>query len=204
MNPTNYIAFLRAINVSGRVVKMDRLRDLFWHMGFSNVRSYIQTGNVFFETPQEDRTVLARGLEQSLLDDLGFEVGVMLRTVPELERSMNTEPFRSVEITPDTRLVVTFTSHPLPKDLELPHRPANQNFEIVRTTEGEAFVAMSIVNGRGGNPNQYIEKAFKVRATSRFFGTTAKILEAARAASASPKNNSSNSLPGSPGGTTRD
>src|SRR3712207_3045843 len=53
-----YIALLGGINVGGHNVKMEHLRQLFAQLGFANVRSYIQTGNVFFETSEDDRGVL--------------------------------------------------------------------------------------------------------------------------------------------------
>ncbi len=55
-----YIALLGGINVGGHNVKMEHLRQLFTQLGFANVRSYIQTGNVFFETSQDDRHVLTQ------------------------------------------------------------------------------------------------------------------------------------------------
>ena len=82
-----YIAFLRAINVAGRTVKMARLRELFAELGFANVRSYIQSGNVFFETDETDRALLTGMIAGHLLQALGYEVGVFLRTIPEVERS---------------------------------------------------------------------------------------------------------------------
>ena len=55
-----YIALLGGINVGGHNVKMEHLRQLFTQLGFADVRSYIQTGNVFFETSQDDRHVLTQ------------------------------------------------------------------------------------------------------------------------------------------------
>ena len=50
MSATRYVAFLRAINVGGHVVKMDRLRNLFEALGFSGVRTFIASGNVLFDS----------------------------------------------------------------------------------------------------------------------------------------------------------
>ena len=55
-----YTALLRAVNVGGRTVKMERLRDLFSELELGNVRSFIQSGNVFFDTPRLDREELTR------------------------------------------------------------------------------------------------------------------------------------------------
>lgn len=55
---TTFIALLRGINVVGHRVKMERLRELFGELGFSNVRSFIQSSNIFFEANEEDVAAL--------------------------------------------------------------------------------------------------------------------------------------------------
>jgi len=174
-----YIAFLQAVNVGGRTVKMERLRELFSELGLANVRTYIQSGNVFFETPESDRAVLTRDIEYHLRRALGYEVATFLRTIAEVEQALALDPFKGLEVTAEMRLCLVFTSEPLPHDLALPHFSPKGDFELVHTTPGEAFVVMRLVNGRAGNPSAFIEKTFKVKATTRFFATTRKILQAA-------------------------
>lgn len=178
MQATTYIAFLRAINVGGHVVKMDRLRALFSELGLENVRTYIQSGNVFFETTETDRSALIARIEQHLFQALGYEVATCLRTVPEVEHALCLDPFKDMEVTPDTRHYIVFTSAPIPGD-QLPIISPKKDFEVLQATPGEAFVLLRLINGRPGNPAAYIEKTFKVKATARFFATTAKILQAA-------------------------
>jgi uncharacterized protein (DUF1697 family) len=105
---TTYTAFLRGINVGGHNVKMERLRELFTELGLTNVRSYIQTGNVFFETEATDRRLLTIQIEQQLTDKLGYSVPVFLRTVEELAHSLDVSPFKTLELTPETRHLVVF------------------------------------------------------------------------------------------------
>lgn len=169
------------MNVGGRTVKMERLRGLFSDLGVCNVRSYIQSGNVFFETTETDRAALAHKLEKHLFEALGFEVPVFLRTPAEVERALHLNPFSHTEVTPETRLFLLFLSKPLPTDLMLPLSSPRKDFEVVQTTPGEAFVVLRLVNGRAGNPAAFLEKVFTLKATSRFFATTAKILQACRA-----------------------
>jgi len=57
-----YIAFLRAINVGGHTVKMDHLRSLFEALGFSNVETFIASGNVIFESKSKSTRALERRL----------------------------------------------------------------------------------------------------------------------------------------------
>lgn len=181
MGKQPYIAFLRGINIGGRRVKMERLRASFSALGLEGVRSYIQTGNIFFESAAAaDRDALARKIEQHLLAELGYEAPTFLRTVAEVERALRLAPFAHLEATPDTRFLVTFIPRPLPADFKLPFVSPKNDYEILSATPGEVFSLLRLVGGRPSNPALLIEKTCKVKTTSRFYGTTIKILEAAK------------------------
>jgi uncharacterized protein (DUF1697 family) len=87
------IAFLRAINVGGHTVKMDRLRTLFAELGLANVATYIASGNVIFETPKTSTGKLEVQIEQHLQQALGHEVITFVRTVPEVAAIVGYAPF---------------------------------------------------------------------------------------------------------------
>jgi len=177
-----YIAFLRAVNVGKRQVKMARLRELFAELGYDDVRTYIQTGNVFFAAPATDRVALERTIERHLLDALGFEVTTLVRAIAEVEAALASDPFAGIVVTPDTRLCCLFTSAPLPADLALPVVVEGRDYTltIVAATPDAVFVVIQQVPGKAGNAIAFIEKTYKVRATARFFDTTRKIVAAAR------------------------
>ncbi len=88
-----YVAFLRAINVGKRSVKMDKLQSIFVDAGFSNVTTLIASGNLWLQTPQKSLTKLRVQIEQLLLDSLGFEVETFLRTERQLESIYSANPF---------------------------------------------------------------------------------------------------------------
>src|SRR5690242_5830957 len=165
-----YIALLRGINVGGHTVKMERLRELFTELGFTRVRTYIQSGNVFFETAQTDRQILTQMIEQHLLQALGYEVPVFLRTIPELEQIVALDPFQHIDITPEMRACVVFMSEVIPKTLILPLRSAKNDMEIIYATDYEAFVVWYLINGRPPAAQGF--KVLGNRTTSRFFHTT--------------------------------
>lgn len=77
------LAFLRAINVGGRVVKMDRLRAIFASLGLLDVKTFIASGNVIFRSELAEPELRAL-IEPSLLDELGFKVGTFLREPADL------------------------------------------------------------------------------------------------------------------------
>jgi uncharacterized protein (DUF1697 family) len=90
---TRYVAFLRAINVGGHTVKMDRLRKLFESMAFSNVETFIASGNVIFDARSSDTAALERRVELDLEKALGYEVGTFIRSVDELAAVAAHQPF---------------------------------------------------------------------------------------------------------------
>jgi uncharacterized protein (DUF1697 family) len=171
---------LRGVNIGRHQVKMEQLRELFRELGFSSVHSYIQTGNVFFETTGSNCVALTRKIEQHLNKALGYEVPAFLRTISEVENALQLDPFKHLEATSDTRFLITFVPQPLPDDFKLPLVSPKNDFEILQATSGEVFIMMRLVNGRPGNPVAFIEKTCKVKTTTRFFGTTAKMLQAAK------------------------
>jgi uncharacterized protein (DUF1697 family) len=145
-----YIALLRGINVGGHVVKMDVLRRLFADLGLANVRSYIQTGNLFFDGDEEERSALRRRIEAHLQPALGYAVPVCLRTVEELERVVALDPFTGVAVTPDVRLSVTFLAEPVAVDLPVPSRTPKGDFELVGKTDRELFVVWHLSERAAG------------------------------------------------------
>jgi uncharacterized protein (DUF1697 family) len=92
-----YIAFLRAINVGGHIVKMDHLRSLFEGMGFSNVETFIASGNVIFDAKSKEAKALEKKIEEKLEKDLGYKVSTFLRTPDELVKIIGIKPFKGAE-----------------------------------------------------------------------------------------------------------
>lgn len=87
------VAFLRAINVGGHVVTMDRLRAVFEQAGCQRVETFIASGNVIFDTRARGLAALERKLEQQLQDALGYPVKTFLRTVEEVAAVAAYQPF---------------------------------------------------------------------------------------------------------------
>ena len=90
-----FVAFLRAINVGGHVVSMEKLRTLFQGMDFEGVETFIASGNVIFQSRSKSETKLRTSIEKSLRSELGYEVATILRTVDEISEIATYEPFAS-------------------------------------------------------------------------------------------------------------
>lgn len=174
---TIYIAMLRGINVSGqRIIKMDRLRAVFEDMGFADVKTYVQSGNVIFVT-DESAANLAVIIERKILDEFGFEVPVLTKSANEFKEIVKRNPFLKDRAIDGSKLHVTFLSDDPPRNaLEL-LQPLAVGPEQARIV-GRA-VYLYCPNGYGNTRlnNTAIEKKLSCRATTRNWATTNKLLE---------------------------
>jgi uncharacterized protein (DUF1697 family) len=79
-----YVAFLRAVNVGGHIVKMSHLRELFERLKFSNVETFIASGNVIFDSPSKNTRALEKQIETMLQQTFGYAVSTFVRSVSEI------------------------------------------------------------------------------------------------------------------------
>nr|WP_286906197.1 DUF1697 domain-containing protein [Clostridium sp. UBA1652] len=94
----NYIALLRGINVGGKnIIKMAQLKAIFEDIGFQNVKTYIQSGNVLFSSDKSE-SVLINIIEEKIYTNVGFKVSVILRSEEELNKIIQNCPFSEKEI----------------------------------------------------------------------------------------------------------
>ncbi len=95
---TEYIAFLKAINVGGHTVKMDHLKKLFEKMGFESVETFIASGNVVFETKSKSMDTIKRKIETELEKSLGYKVATFIRSTEELKEISEHKPFKESDL----------------------------------------------------------------------------------------------------------
>ncbi len=106
-----YVAFLRAVNIGGASsVKMDILRRTFEGLGFSNVTSFIASGNIIFETTTRNTTRLEIQIERGLLQALGHEITPFVRTARELVEIAAFDAFAGTALQEGDQLAVLFLS----------------------------------------------------------------------------------------------
>src|SRR5688572_381051 len=106
-----YVAFLRAINVGGHIMKMDQLRQLFEALGFSNVETFIASGNVIFDSTSKSTKILERKIESLLQETLGYAVATFVRSTSELVNIAEYKPFDDSDLNTDgNALYIAFTA----------------------------------------------------------------------------------------------
>ena len=91
---TKYLALLRGINVSGHnMIKMDALKKMLENMGFQNVETYIQSGNVFLESEEENAASIGFKIKQEISKVFGYDVPVIMISKSNLELCFKNNPF---------------------------------------------------------------------------------------------------------------
>src|SRR3972149_562241 len=105
---TTYITFLRGINVGGKnIIKMEELSRIFESFGFKNVTTYIQSGNVSFETSKANAKTLTSKIEKGLRKALGYEVAVFVRSKGEMRALVKFDPFKHIKASDKAKTYVT-------------------------------------------------------------------------------------------------
>lgn len=139
----HYVALLRGINLGKRRVKMDHLRDLFAQMGFTNVSTYIASGDILFSSTSRSSAKLESLIEQTLESELGYTVPTIIRTQSELRRivaevplgDLFTEAENPVRKSPSSRTTSIPSS---PKPLAPSARPQTRLPSLIVSSIGAA------------------------------------------------------------------
>lgn len=172
-----FVALLRGINVVGKnKVKMEDLREMFAALGFQSVKTYINSGNVIFETSESDEKKLVERIEKAIEKELSLNIKTMVRSVSEIEDIVKNNPFDG-QFENHKELHVFFLDAPLPhekRELLLSNNNENEKF-AVRGREIFAFSRINFPDSLAGK--DYIGKKLKVFATARNWRTVNKILE---------------------------
>lgn len=177
-----YIALLRGVNVSGqKIIKMERLRASFETLGFSDVKTYVQSGNVVFKTTKTSVTALAEKIAGQILADFGFSVSVIVRTPAELGEVLKQNPHVKDAGGEEKKLYVTFLSGPAPKGAEALLKPLAAKTERFSVCGREIYLHCPDGYGNTKFSNNAIEKKLSLDATTRNWRTVNTLLEMAQA-----------------------
>lgn len=158
---------LRGINVGGKTMKMEKLRASFDALGFKDVRTYIQSGNVLFETAAKNPAGMIHRIEEKILSDSGLEVQVFVRTVAELADVVKRNPFprdRAIEV---TKLHVTFLQQDAPASAATALESLAIGAERFHVSGREIYLYCPNSYGTSKLANPFIERKLRVGATTR-------------------------------------
>jgi uncharacterized protein (DUF1697 family) len=172
-----YIAMLRGINVTGhKIIKMEALRASFAALGFKNVQSYVQSGNLIFEASADSAAGLSAKIEKKIMSDFGHAVPVFLRTPKEMAETIKRNPFPKDPAIDQSKLHVTFLADAAPKNAADLLRPLVAKTEQIRVIGREIYLYCPLGYGQSKISNNAIEKKLSIGATTRNWKTTQTLL----------------------------
>lgn len=158
---------------------MADLKALYESLGLSQVRTYIQSGNVVFATDMTSNTDLARTLEQAIAKRYVFDVPVIVRNSAEMRQILEANPFVRREGILTEKLHVTFLAEaPSAKELEKV-RALNYSPDEFVISGTEVFLHCPGSYGETKLSNKFFENKLKVSATTRNWNTVNKLVELA-------------------------
>jgi uncharacterized protein (DUF1697 family) len=135
-----YVAFLRAVNVGGHIVKMDHLRQLFEALGFSNVETFIASGNVIFDSTSKNTKSLERKIEILLQESFGYRVTTFIRSTSELADIAKYKPFDDSELNADgNTLYILFATGELSTDCKKKLQTLKTDVDDFQTHDREVY-----------------------------------------------------------------
>jgi len=174
---TKHIAFLRAINVGGRTVKMDHLRGIFKSMGFSNIETFIASGNVIFESKSKDESKLEKMIEKELNETLGFEVATFIRSDSELAGIVDYKPFPKSQMDSAAVLNIAFLSEPLNAELKKLAMALKTDIDNFHIHGREVYWLCLKKQSESKFSNAVLEKTLGRKSTLRGLNTVKKLAE---------------------------
>lgn len=139
---TKYVALLRGINVGGRIIKMADLKDCFSRLGFNNIQTILQTGNVVFEADAGSISAVKDKIETGLSQQFNYPAKIFLYKQAELKKVITDYPLKQRE---GYHSYVVFTDESTAKELASQAKSLDTNIEQIKA--GDAVVYWQVQKG---------------------------------------------------------
>lgn len=172
-----YIALLRGINVSGvKIIKMEDLRAYFEDMGFRNVKTYIQSGNVVFEANKQTLAALTKKITKGLEDVLGYNVPIVTISAEIMQTIKEEDVFTNIlKVVHTAKKYVAFLERSLTnEEIAYLHSLTNE-VDVYYSTGNEIYITIDDTKGKSLYTNMLLEKKLKIYATTRNWNTVCKL-----------------------------
>lgn len=168
-----YIILLRGINVSGKnKIPMAELHELLNDLGFKNIQTYIQSGNIVLSS-EKDKNHISEIIKNEIATIFCYDVPVLVKTIEEWKKVIDNNPFKNVA---EKQQYFTLLSN-IPEKIAIEVNTKQDEFKVINDV-----VYVNAVGGYGKTKlnNTFFENKLKVTATTRNFRTTKKLLELAQ------------------------
>jgi uncharacterized protein (DUF1697 family) len=173
-----HLALLRAVNVSGHnMIKMDALKKALESIGFKNVETYIQSGNVFVETEEENPGKVSFLIKQEIYKTFGHDVAVIMVEKDELQACVENNPFLKDENVDVKKLYFSFITSELPDNMITQLKLNYIKPDQIQLDKKRVYIKYDSSPGKTKLDNKWIEKNMNVVSTIRNWNTVNKLLE---------------------------
>jgi uncharacterized protein (DUF1697 family) len=173
-----YIALLRGINVSGhKLIRMELLRKALAELGYADIATYIQSGNIIFKSDIKDPKILETQIADKIEQHFSFTVPVIIVTPSELKSVVNNNPYAGREISDPAQPYIAFLSG----------KPANGQIAVLKgidfgrdeftVIDKSVYILYADSAGNTKLTNTALENKLMVKATSRNWKTIHKLIE---------------------------
>lgn len=175
-----YLALFRGINVSGHnLIKMDALKKLMHDEGYSNVETYIQSGNVVFESAETNRDKIAKDLEILMYKEYGHNVIIFIYEEADIRLVVKQNPYTGPE--PEGQgvkkmFVVFLSGKPTEAGIDQ-LRKYNRGDDVFKVVDNTLYLKLATSASDSKLTNVFIENKMNIKATTRNWNTTLKMLE---------------------------
>lgn len=171
-----YIALLRGINVGGnKIVPMADLKKMLGKMGYKNVKTILASGNVLLEARETKAQKLAETIGKKFEETFGFNSHIIVRTAEQIKKLVESEPFKGITVTADTRLYITFLTEKPKSVLQIPYTSPDGGFQILAVNESEVCSVLTLSPKSDTVKSMAIlEKEFGKNITTRNWNTVMK------------------------------
>ena len=176
-----YVALLRGINVGGNnLIKMLDLRDSFAKMGFTDVETYIQSGNVVFSSKLTNKSKLTDMIEKALSDAFSYQSRVVVVSGSELERVVAQAPKGFGSDMAQYRYDVLFVKEPLSPSEALADVPTTPGVDAAHAGDHAIYFRRLVSKATQSKLNKLVQRPVYKNITIRNWNTTTKLLEIVR------------------------
>ncbi len=187
------ISMLRGVNLGPHNrIKMDALRALYESLKLENVRTYVQSGNVIFQTKEKNVAGLAKKIQNAFEEEFGFRSDVILRTTDELRQAIAANPFAKRRDVEPGKLLITFLAAEPDTEAHSVLLGFKAHPEELHLKGRELYIYFPNGAGKSKLPWSSVAKLLKTTGTARNLNSATKMLEMAEemeAASAMKKKN---------------
>lgn len=175
---TTHLALLRGINVSGHnMIKMDALQKALENIGFTNVTTYIQSGNVFVNTPEGNPAAVGFHIKQEIFKVFGHDVPVVVIGKEDLLACLKNNLFLKEKEADTKKLYVAFASTILKSERIHDLKMSAVKPDEVSIDESRIYIKYAVSAGKTRLDQKYIEKKLNLTATIRNWNTVTNLLK---------------------------